>query len=59
MVLGVVPREQDVAVGAGVLDRAEPLRRDAIQLLPAAMRVLPERHRRVDVRRLQDAVHEE
>ena len=25
MMLGVVPREEDVAVGAGVLDRAEPL----------------------------------
>jgi len=26
MVLGVVPREENVAVGAGVLDRAEPFR---------------------------------
>src|SRR5712692_5354290 len=26
MVLGVVPREEDVAVGPGVLDRAEPVR---------------------------------
>jgi hypothetical protein len=40
MVLGVVPREEDVAVGADVLDRAEPFRerRPVLQRLELRLR---------------------